>query len=165
MLYLDLSVRVVVHFAFPVIARRTPWYPVMLRGLSSLPTLSTRRFGAAAILLAVLLAVPREARATCGDYLWMPEHGGGQAHARAAAGDGQTSRSGERPLPCRGPECSRAPQAPLAPVPAPVTVDTHDQGLLAAMPLVGHDERAWAVRDANARPVIFGSSIFRPPRS
>ena len=137
----------------------------MPRGQLSLLIVLTRRLGAAAMLFAASLAAPADVEATCGDYLWMPEHNAGQVHHRAAADEGPVTHSGDRPHPCSGPQCSRAPQAPLVPVPAPVTVDTHDQGLLAAMqPAAGRDDVAWPARDAAARPLIFSSSIFRPPR-
>lgn len=149
-------------FVFLSLLANPARYSVMLRGPLSLPTLSMRRLGASAILFAGLLAVPTEAEATCGDYLWMPEHTARQAHA---AEDGWIPASGQRPLPCNGPECSRAPQAPLAPVPPPLTVDTHEQGVLATLErATGRDELAWAAHEAAPRPVMFGSSIFRPPR-
>lgn len=133
----------------------------MLRGLLSLSTRSPRPLGVTAMLLAAIVAAPSDAEATCGDYLWMPEHALGQAHDRADV----TPESDDQPLPCRGPECSRAPQAPLAPVPPPVTLDTHEQGVLAAIQQAsGRNDLTWAVRDTAPRPVMFGSSIFRPPR-
>lgn len=132
------------------------------------PPLSVRLnrwLAGAFIALAAALLAPAEARATCGDYLWMGNH----AEASHADPESDAFLNSDFPAkerqPCRGPQCRRGSELPAPPVPT-VTVRIHDVGCLTVCrSRIEPTGSRLPLEHAHPRPVVFGPSIFRPPQA
>jgi hypothetical protein len=116
-------------------------------------------------VLAVVLAAPSAARASCGDYVVL----GPTGDHHAAADPSPMSHPAHHdpagmPRPCHGPHCSRGGTPLPVPVLAP-PVTAEEWGYLP--PLVtpaGGSRPASLFDDTNPRPVRRPSSVYHPPR-
>src|SRR5579864_8842569 len=80
--------------------------------------------GAALALLVASTFSPSRATASCGDYVTVGgKHAPMAGHIQPGANE---SSAPAVPCPCRGPECSQQPQAPVVPPAPPPTVTPTD---------------------------------------
>jgi hypothetical protein len=142
-------------------------------------TSAFRWCGAAALVFAVHAAQPADVFASCGD--WLAGHGyesagtrasrmaganSAPADARQAAGFETPASPLDSPLPCQGPACRQAPEAP-APSAPPTLTDAQDRWLTlagtAAMQPAG--SRRVAVEQSHDLPAGQRPRVDRPPRA
>jgi hypothetical protein len=97
----------------------------------------------------LLSALASDARATCGDYLQMPD---GHAAADQAANPEEVPNSNDAPCDCRGPECHRAPLAPPQPKAPLRSYSQQDGNLLLLADRSLTLQRTWTRHRLDARP-------------
>jgi hypothetical protein len=115
-----------------------------------------RLAGVALAALAAALLMPQIAAAGCGPRPLLPS----DSHAAH-----QQQPAPERPAPCHGPNCSRAPdRAPTAPAPsAPTTADQY-ACLCPFQGLPGGDDGARFREPPSSAPAGHPDPVERPPR-
>ena len=115
-----------------------------------------------AVLVAGVVFYPKNADASCGDYVLMQEHPG-RGNASQLSSE---HPEGQRGFPiCSGPGCRERREAPASP-PTRITLDEHSWGLPAK--LVDQAPESCLFGNRSSEPAVaisLATGIFRPPRS
>ena len=113
-------------------------------------------------LLAAGMFMASDARASCGDYLVLRDSDLAAADASMMP-SGHDADSHHRPRPCNGPECSRRPVVPSAPV-VLVSVERDHGWLLVFVFALENTRPCWGTPSEASLPDPIGADIFHPPR-
>src|SRR5262245_31531341 len=109
-----------------------------------------------AVAVLVVFA-PQRAQAECGDYLMIGRH-------KAKMTD-DSSPKPTVPCPCKGPQCSQRPEAPVLPPAPPPSVAPGEWAPIFTRLIAPSDMKCGFLREPLAsRPIDRTDPIFHPPR-